>query len=106
MSSQGAPAKTVKKKPKKRENLNAVAPLTGDPVRMYLKEIGKVPLPHRRPRRSTLAMKIEAGLEAGARIDRRPQPPAVRSTPAPEKRRVVPRMEPGRHRCQAAARRG
>ena len=63
-----APAKTVKKKPKKRENLNAVAPLTGDPVRMYLKEIGKVPL-LTAAQEIDLAMKIEAGLEAGSRID-------------------------------------
>ena len=63
-----APAKTTKKKPKKRENLNAVAPLTGDPVRMYLKEIGKVPL-LTAAQEIDLAMKIEAGLEAGARID-------------------------------------
>jgi len=63
-----APAKTAKKKPKKRENLNAVAPLTGDPVRMYLKEIGKVPL-LTAAQEIDLAMKIEAGLEAGARIE-------------------------------------
>ena len=63
-----APAKTVKKKPKKRENLNAVAPLTGDPVRMYLKEIGKVPL-LTAAQEVDLAMKIEAGLEAAARLD-------------------------------------
>jgi len=63
-----APAKTTKKKPKKRENLNAVAPLTGDPVRMYLKEIGKVPL-LTAAQEVDLAMKIEAGLEATARIE-------------------------------------
>ena len=63
-----APAKTTKKKPKKRENLNAVAPLTGDPVRMYLKEIGKVPL-LTAAQEVDLAMKIEAGLEAAARLD-------------------------------------
>ena len=63
-----APAKTTKKKPKKRENLNAVAPLTGDPVRMYLKEIGKVPL-LTAAQEVDLAMKIEAGLEAGKRIE-------------------------------------
>ena len=63
-----APAKTTKKKAKKRENLNAVAPLTGDPVRMYLKEIGKVPL-LTAAQEIDLAMKIEAGLEAGQRID-------------------------------------
>ena len=63
-----APAKTTKKKPKKRESLNAVAPLTGDPVRMYLKEIGKVPL-LTAAQEVDLAMKIEAGLEAGKRIE-------------------------------------
>jgi RNA polymerase primary sigma factor len=63
-----APAKTTKKKPKKRENLNAVAPLTGDPVRMYLKEIGKVPL-LTAAQEVDLAMKIEAGLEAAKRIE-------------------------------------
>jgi RNA polymerase primary sigma factor len=63
-----APAKTTKKKVKKRENLNAVAPLTGDPVRMYLKEIGKVPL-LTAAQEVDLAMKIEAGLEATARLD-------------------------------------
>jgi RNA polymerase primary sigma factor len=63
-----APAKTTKKKPKKRENLNAVAPLTGDPVRMYLKEIGKVPL-LTAAQEVDLAMKIEAGLEATKRLD-------------------------------------
>ena len=63
-----APAKTTKKKPKKRESLNAVAPLTGDPVRMYLKEIGKVPL-LTAAQEVDLAMKIEAGLEAGKRLE-------------------------------------
>jgi RNA polymerase primary sigma factor len=63
-----APAKTTKKKVKKRENLNAVAPLTGDPVRMYLKEIGKVPL-LTAAQEVDLAMKIEAGIEAAQRLD-------------------------------------
>ncbi len=39
-----APKPTTKKKAKKRVGGQRVAPLTGDPVRMYLKEIGKVPL--------------------------------------------------------------
>ena len=60
--------KTGKKKPKKRSDANAVAPLTGDPVRMYLKEIGKVPLLTAR-QEVDLAMKIEAGLEATARLE-------------------------------------
>jgi RNA polymerase primary sigma factor len=62
------PAKTAKKKPKKRDSLNAVAPLTGDPVRMYLKEIGKVPL-LTAAQEVDLAMKIEAGIEAAVRLD-------------------------------------
>ncbi len=60
--------KTGKKKPKKRADANGVAPLTGDPVRMYLKEIGKVPLLTAR-QEVDLAMKIEAGLEATARVE-------------------------------------
>ena len=59
-------AKT-KKKPKRVSDHN-LAPLTGDPVRMYLKEIGKVPL-LTAAQEIDLAMKIEAGLEAAAKID-------------------------------------
>jgi RNA polymerase primary sigma factor len=58
-----------KKKPKKRvTDTSALAPLTGDPVRMYLKEIGKVPL-LTAAQEIDLAMKIEAGLEAAARAE-------------------------------------
>jgi len=46
----------------------ASAPLTSDPVRMYLKEIGKVPLLTAR-QEVDLAMKIEAGLEAVAKLE-------------------------------------
>ncbi|MDR0459595.1 MAG: RNA polymerase sigma factor RpoD [Coriobacteriales bacterium] len=42
--------------------------LTGDPVRMYLKEIGKVRL-LTAPEEIDLAMKIEAGLEATAQLE-------------------------------------
>ena len=63
-----APTKTVKKKTKKRESLNAVAPLTGDPVRMYLKEIGKVPL-LTAAQEIDLAMKIDAGLDAAKKLE-------------------------------------
>jgi RNA polymerase primary sigma factor len=62
------PAKTTKKRAKKRENLNAVAPLTGDPVRMYLKEIGKVAL-LTAAQEIDLAMKIDAGLDAAGRLE-------------------------------------
>ena len=80
-----APAKTTKKKVKKRESLNAVAPLTGDPVRMYLKEIGKVPL-LTAAQEVDLAMKIEAGLEATKRLD---ETEATGQTlERPEKRRL------------------
>ncbi|MDO8987210.1 MAG: RNA polymerase sigma factor RpoD [Coriobacteriia bacterium] len=62
------PAKATKKKPKKRSDASALAPLTGDPVRMYLKEIGKVPL-LTAAQEIDLAMKIEAGLEATDRLE-------------------------------------
>ncbi|MHB9004034.1 MAG: RNA polymerase sigma factor RpoD [Coriobacteriia bacterium] len=62
------PPKATKKKAKKRADNSALAPLTGDPVRMYLKEIGKVPL-LTAAQEIDLAMKIEAGLEATARIE-------------------------------------
>ena len=61
------PAKATKKKSKRRADA-ALAPLTGDPVRMYLKEIGKVPL-LTAAQEIDLAMKIEAGLEATDRIE-------------------------------------
>jgi len=61
--------KAGKKKPKKRStDTSHLAPLTGDPVRMYLKEIGKVPL-LTAAQEIDLAMKIEAGLEAGDRLE-------------------------------------
>ena len=62
------PAKATKKKSKKRSDAAALAPLTGDPVRMYLKEIGKVPL-LTAAQEIDLAMKIEAGLEATDRLE-------------------------------------
>jgi len=64
------PAKTAtkpRKKPKRRSDAS-VAPLTSDPVRMYLKEIGKVPLLTAR-QEVDLAKKIEAGLEALDKIE-------------------------------------
>ena len=61
------PAKSTKKK-KRRTDSSTLAPLTGDPVRMYLKEIGKVPL-LTAAQEIDLAMKIEAGLEATERLE-------------------------------------
>ncbi|MCE5192185.1 MAG: RNA polymerase sigma factor RpoD [Actinomycetia bacterium] len=61
-------AKARAKKPKRRSDAHAVTPLTSDPVRMYLKEIGKVPLLNAR-QEVDLAKKIEAGEEATARLE-------------------------------------
>lgn len=47
---------------------SSVALLTGDPVRMYLKEIGKVPLLSA-AEEIDLAMKIEAGVDATEKLD-------------------------------------
>ena len=57
------PAAKAKRKPRRRTETTNVAPLTSDPVRMYLKEIGKVPLLTAR-QEVDLAKKIEAGLFA------------------------------------------
>ena len=54
---------------KARVEANSVAMLTGDPVRMYLKEIGKVDL-LTASEEVDLAMKIEAGLKATEELDR------------------------------------
>ncbi|HSK48379.1 MAG TPA: RNA polymerase sigma factor RpoD [Coriobacteriia bacterium] len=63
-----APKAGKKTKKKRAADTSHLAPLTGDPVRMYLKEIGKVPL-LTAAQEIDLAMKIEAGLEAAARMD-------------------------------------
>ncbi len=52
----------------RRDTTPAPVMLTGDPVRMYLKEIGKVDLLSA-SEEIDLAMKIEAGLEASQRLD-------------------------------------
>ncbi len=63
------PAKAAaKRKPRRKADAMASAPLTSDPVRMYLKEIGKVPLLTAR-QEVDLAMKIEAGLLAVDQLD-------------------------------------
>src|SRR4051812_2902898 len=60
-----APA-AEKETPAAREDRGAAAG-TADPVRMYLKEIGKVPL-LTGPQEVQLAQRIEAGLHAAARV--------------------------------------
>lgn len=52
----------------RRSEVTATVMLTEDPVRMYLKEIGKVDL-LTASEEVDLAMKIEAGLEAASRLD-------------------------------------
>ncbi len=62
--------KKKKKKKKKKQSASldfAVQPVTNDPVRMYLKEIGKVSL-LKAPQEVSLAKRIEAGEEAAFRV--------------------------------------
>ena len=61
-------SKTKTARTRKYNSDNSVAMLTGDPVRMYLKGIGKVSL-LTAAEEVDLAMKIEAGVEAMAQLD-------------------------------------
>ncbi len=63
-----APKKTKRHTTRKATGDSSIAMLTGDPVRTYLKEIGKVPL-LTAAEEIDLAMKIEAGLEATKKIE-------------------------------------
>ncbi len=64
------PSTKAKAKPKRKSRATTtVAPLTADPVRMYLKEIGKVPLLTAR-QEVDLAKKIEAGVMATEEIEK------------------------------------
>lgn len=62
------PAAKAKRKPRRRAETTSIAPLTSDPVRMYLKEIGKVPLLTAR-QEVDLAKKIEAGVFATEELE-------------------------------------
>jgi len=61
-------SKTKTARTRKYNSDNSVVMLTGDPVRMYLKEIGKVSL-LTAAEEVDLAMKIEAGVDAMAQLD-------------------------------------
>jgi RNA polymerase primary sigma factor len=76
----------AKKKPRRRVDTSTIASLTSDPVRMYLKEIGKVPLLTAR-QEVDLAQRIERGVYAAAAIEVAEN--AGRTIPAAERRRLV-----------------
>jgi RNA polymerase primary sigma factor len=79
------PAVKPKRKPKRRSDSASLAPLTSDPVRMYLKEIGKVPLLTARLE-VDLAKKIKAGVFATEAIEEAAE--AGKDIPRAERRKL------------------
>lgn len=95
-------SKTKTARTRKYNSDNSVVMLTGDPVRMYLKEIGKVSL-LTAAEEVDLAMKIEAGVDAMAQLDASEEEGGV---PLERReRRRLSRIEPGGSGCEAAAHR-
>ena len=88
---------TRKRSTRKSSADSSVALLTGDPVRMYLKEIGKVSL-LTAAEEIDLAMKIEAGVAATAELEKAEEEAPRAPPPYP--------CRAGGYRCQAAAHRG
>ena len=60
--------KTTRRTARRAEHTSPAASMTSDPVRLYLKEIGRVPLLSAR-QEVELAKKIESGVQAGAKLD-------------------------------------
>ena len=83
-----APAKKApaKKRAKRRVDTSTIAALTSDPVRMYLKEIGKVPLLTAK-QEVELAMRIEKGVAATAALEAADE--KGKAVPAAEKRKLI-----------------
>mgnify|MGYP002230383462 CR=1 FL=1 len=93
---------TRKRSTRKSSADSSVALLTGDPVRMYLKEIGKVSL-LTAAEEIDLAMKIEAGVAATAELEKAEEEGIELER---RERAALPVLEQVGDRCQAAAHRG
>ncbi len=88
----------AKKKTRRRTDLHTIASLTSDPVRMYLKEIGKVPLLTAR-QEVELAKRIEAGVFATADLEAAQE--RGKKLPAAEMRKLLREEKDGFEAKQA-----